>query len=74
MSISETAPVSSGALWTGRVLSGIIILFMVVSMSTAAQVAIEQRPALKTAKRRALACRFRLKPPYNKSRMNSQAS
>ncbi|MER8489376.1 DoxX family protein [Mesorhizobium australicum] len=28
MSISETAPVSSGALWTGRVLSGVIILFM----------------------------------------------
>jgi hypothetical protein len=29
MSISETAPVSSGALWTGRVLSGIIVLFMI---------------------------------------------
>ena len=29
MSISETAPVSSGALWTGRVLSGVIILFMI---------------------------------------------
>lgn len=28
MSISETAPVSSGALWTGRVLRGVIILFM----------------------------------------------
>jgi hypothetical protein len=29
MSISETAPISSGALWTGRVLSGLIILFMI---------------------------------------------
>ncbi|TPK88506.1 DoxX family protein [Mesorhizobium sp. B2-4-17] len=29
MSISETAPVSSGALWTGRVLSGVIVLFMI---------------------------------------------
>ncbi|QKC81019.1 DoxX family protein [Mesorhizobium sp. NZP2077] len=29
MSISETAPVSSGALWTGRVLSGLTILFMI---------------------------------------------
>ena len=29
MSISEAAPVSSGALWTGRVLSGIIVLFMI---------------------------------------------
>ena len=29
MSISETAPVSSGALWTGRALSGLIILFMI---------------------------------------------
>ncbi|QKD01021.1 DoxX family protein [Mesorhizobium loti] len=29
MTISETAPVSSGALWTGRVLSGVIILFMI---------------------------------------------
>jgi len=29
MSISQTAPVPSGALWTGRVLSGIIILFMI---------------------------------------------
>ncbi|MCZ8544066.1 DoxX family protein [Mesorhizobium qingshengii] len=29
MSISETAPASSGALWTGRVLSGIIVLFMI---------------------------------------------
>ncbi|UDL87488.1 DoxX family protein [Mesorhizobium sp. PAMC28654] len=29
MSISETAPVSSGALWTGRVLSGLIVLFMI---------------------------------------------
>lgn len=29
MSISETAPVSSGVLWTGRVLSGIIVLFMI---------------------------------------------
>ena len=29
MSISQTTPVSSGALWTGRVLSGFIILFMI---------------------------------------------
>jgi len=29
MSISQTAPVSSGALWTGRVLSAIIVLFMI---------------------------------------------
>jgi hypothetical protein len=29
MSISEAAPVSSGALWAGRVLSGIIVLFMI---------------------------------------------
>ncbi len=29
MSISETAPASSGALWTGRVLTGIIVLFMI---------------------------------------------
>ncbi|TIV98960.1 MAG: DoxX family protein [Mesorhizobium sp.] len=29
MSISQTATVSSGALWTGRVLSAIIVLFMV---------------------------------------------
>ncbi|MFD2057383.1 DoxX family protein [Mesorhizobium calcicola] len=29
MSISETAPVSTGALWTGRALSGIIVLFMI---------------------------------------------
>lgn len=29
MSISETAPVSAGALWTGRALSGVIVLFMV---------------------------------------------
>ncbi|MER8720620.1 DoxX family protein [Mesorhizobium sp. M0999] len=29
MSISQTMPVSSGALWTGRVLSGLIILFMI---------------------------------------------
>ena len=29
MTISETAPVSSGALWTGRVLSAIIVLFMI---------------------------------------------
>ena len=29
MTISETAPVSSGALWTGRVLSGVIVLFMI---------------------------------------------
>ena len=29
MSISETAPISSGALWTGRVLSGLIVLFMI---------------------------------------------
>ncbi|TIO45302.1 MAG: DoxX family protein, partial [Mesorhizobium sp.] len=28
MSISETAPVSNGALWTGRALSAIVILFM----------------------------------------------
>lgn len=29
MSISQTTPASSGTLWTGRVLSGIIILFMI---------------------------------------------
>ncbi|RUT81376.1 MULTISPECIES: DoxX family protein [unclassified Mesorhizobium] len=29
MSISEIAPVSPGALWTGRVLSGVIVLFMI---------------------------------------------
>ncbi len=29
MTISQTAPVSSGALWTGRVLSGLIVLFMI---------------------------------------------
>jgi hypothetical protein len=29
MSISQTAPVSSGALWAGRVLSGLIVLFMI---------------------------------------------
>jgi hypothetical protein len=29
MTISHTAPVSSGALWAGRVLSGIIVLFMI---------------------------------------------
>jgi hypothetical protein len=29
VSISQTMPVSSGALWTGRVLSGLIILFMI---------------------------------------------
>ncbi|MGX9147414.1 DoxX family protein [Mesorhizobium sp. 128a] len=29
MSISQTMPISSGALWTGRVLSGLIILFMI---------------------------------------------
>jgi len=29
MSISQTTPVSSGALWTGRVLSGLIVLFMI---------------------------------------------
>ncbi|TIW19757.1 MAG: DoxX family protein [Mesorhizobium sp.] len=29
MSISQTAPVSSGTLWTGRVLSAIIVLFMI---------------------------------------------
>ena len=29
MTISQTAPVSSGALWTGRVLSAIIVLFMI---------------------------------------------
>lgn len=29
MSISETASVSPGALWTGRVLSGVIVLFMI---------------------------------------------
>jgi hypothetical protein len=29
MTISQTVPVSSGALWTGRVLSGVIVLFMI---------------------------------------------
>ncbi|AZO26913.1 MULTISPECIES: DoxX family protein [unclassified Mesorhizobium] len=29
MSISQTAPVSLGALWTGRVLSAVIVLFMI---------------------------------------------
>ncbi|RUW57680.1 DoxX family protein [Mesorhizobium sp. M7A.F.Ca.US.008.03.1.1] len=29
MSISEAAPVSPGALWTGRALSGVIVLFMI---------------------------------------------
>ena len=29
MSIAQTAPVSSGALWTGRVLSALIVLFMI---------------------------------------------
>lgn len=29
MTISETAPVSSGALWTGRGLSAIVVLFMI---------------------------------------------
>jgi hypothetical protein len=29
MTLSQTTPVSSGALWTGRVLSGLIILFMI---------------------------------------------
>ncbi|RWC23918.1 MAG: DoxX family protein [Mesorhizobium sp.] len=29
MSISETAPVSPGALWTGRALCGFIVLFMI---------------------------------------------
>ena len=29
MSISETAPDSPGALWTGRALSGVIVLFMI---------------------------------------------
>ncbi|MBM2715402.1 DoxX family protein [Mesorhizobium caraganae] len=29
MSISQTTPVSPGALWTGRVFSGLIILFMI---------------------------------------------
>ncbi|WP_192251327.1 DoxX family protein [Mesorhizobium caraganae] len=29
MSISQTTPVSSGSLWTGRVLSSLIILFMI---------------------------------------------
>ncbi|MDX8518769.1 DoxX family protein [Mesorhizobium dulcispinae] len=29
MSISEAAPVSNGALWTGRVLSAIVVLFMI---------------------------------------------
>jgi hypothetical protein len=29
MTISHIAPVSSGALWTGRVLSGVIVLFMI---------------------------------------------
>ncbi|TIN76212.1 MAG: DoxX family protein, partial [Mesorhizobium sp.] len=28
MSISEIAPVSPGALWAGRALSGVIVLFM----------------------------------------------
>lgn len=29
MSIAQTAPVSSAALWTGRVLSALIVLFMI---------------------------------------------
>ncbi|TIT75129.1 MAG: DoxX family protein [Mesorhizobium sp.] len=29
MSISEAAPASNGALWTGRVLSAIVVLFMI---------------------------------------------
>ncbi|TIQ28860.1 MAG: DoxX family protein [Mesorhizobium sp.] len=29
MSISATAPVSNGALWTGRALSAIVVLFMI---------------------------------------------
>ncbi|MDF2389246.1 DoxX family protein [Nostoc ellipsosporum NOK] len=29
MTISEASPISPGALWTGRVLSGLIILFMI---------------------------------------------
>lgn len=29
MSISQTSPISSGALWTGRGLSAIIVLFMI---------------------------------------------
>jgi hypothetical protein len=29
VSISETAPVSNGALWTGRALSAVIVLFMI---------------------------------------------
>lgn len=29
MTISQTASVSKGALWTGRVLSGVIVLFMI---------------------------------------------
>ena len=29
MTISQTAPVSSGVLWTGRVSSGLIVLFMI---------------------------------------------
>ncbi|RWM22404.1 DoxX family protein [Mesorhizobium sp.] len=29
MSISQTAPVSSGALWAGRLLSTVIVLFMI---------------------------------------------
>ena len=29
MSISQTAPISSGALWTGRALSAVIVLFMI---------------------------------------------
>lgn len=29
MTISQTAPVSPGALWTGRVLSALIVLFMI---------------------------------------------
>ncbi|RUW25835.1 MULTISPECIES: DoxX family protein [unclassified Mesorhizobium] len=29
MSISDAAPVSNGALWTGRVLSAVVVLFMI---------------------------------------------
>ncbi|RWA58435.1 DoxX family protein [Mesorhizobium sp.] len=29
MSISEAAPVSNGALWTGRALSAVVVLFMI---------------------------------------------
>ena len=29
MSISEAVPVSNGALWTGRALSAVVVLFMI---------------------------------------------